>query len=152
MIVKGFSKSKIAVQMGMSYAGLVRITLDPEYLKIEQAVRNQVLGKMDSVLDKRAAMENEINDTVPDALRLILDGVRQKHDLRCALEVLDRDPKRQFSKNPNQRNNAIANQDTLPPDLASAAKKADEVMDQILRTASRPVVVQTQSNSNDLVN
>lgn len=147
MIVKGWSKSKIAVQMGMSYDGLVRITRDPAYIQIEQAVRNQVTGKMDQVLDKRASMSDEIEDAVPDALRVLLDQVRHKHDLRAACEVLDRDPKRQFAKNPNARAQAN-NPDTLPPDLASAAKKADEVMNQVLRTASKPV----NTSSNDLIN
>ena len=135
MIVKGWSKSKIAVQMGMSYDGLRRITECPEYIQIETAVRQQVTGKMDQVLDKRAEMSDEIEDAVPDALRVLLDGVRHKHDLRAACEVLDRDPKRQFAKNPNTR--TTQPQDALPPDLATAAKKADEVMDQVLRTSTK---------------
>jgi hypothetical protein len=145
MMVKGWSKSKIAVQMGMSYDGLIRITRDPRYLEIEQAVRNQVTGKMDQVLDKRASMSDEIEDAVPDALRVLLDQVRHKHDLRAACEVLDRDPKRQFAKNPNARAGPQA--DALPPDLAQAAKKADEVMDQVLRTAAR-----TPTKTDTLVN
>lgn len=140
MIVKGWSKSKIAVQMGLSYDGLIRITRDPTYLQIETAVRQQVTGKMDQVLDKRASMSDEIEDAVPDALRVLLDQVRHKHDLRAACEVLDRDPKRQFAKNPNARTTQ-AGPDTLPPDLAQAAKKADEVMSQVLRTASGPMTV-----------
>ncbi len=102
MIVKGWPKTRIAIEMGMSYDGLMGITRRPEYLEIEEEVRSGVVGKMDARLARRAAMRNEISeeveDTVPDAMRVILESVTKKRDLRAALEVLDRDPKRQFAK------------------------------------------------------
>jgi hypothetical protein len=61
-------------------------------------VRNAVVGKMDTRLAKRAQMETEVEDAVPEALQVLLDNVRKKRDLRAALEVLDRDPCHQFGK------------------------------------------------------
>ena len=98
MLVKGLSKTRIAVEMGMSYDGLIRITRCPEYLVIEEQVRNAVVGKMDARLAKRAAMETELEDHVPEAMKVLIENVCKKRDLRAALEVLDRDPKRQFAK------------------------------------------------------
>jgi len=63
--------------MGMSYEGLIRITRCQEYLQIEERVRNAVVGKMDARLAKRAQMETEVEDAVPEALQVLLDNVRR---------------------------------------------------------------------------
>lgn len=143
MIVKGIPLSRIAVEMGMSYDGLRRITMQPEYLKIEAAVRNQVTSKMDARLAKRADMEEEVDDCVPEALQILLDGVRQKRDMRAALELLDRDPNRQFAKGPGARplnpNPSIV--PGLSSDILSAAvKHADATARQVTnsREAAQP--------------
>ena len=127
MVVKGMPKTRIAIEMGMSYDGLIRITRCPEYLTIEESVRNTVVGKMDQRLAKRAEMSTEMEDTVPEAMKVLLEHVSKKRDLRAALEVLDRDPKRQFAKskgdqpiNPLQPGAGIANDA-----LAAAVKDAD---------------------------
>lgn len=98
LVVKGWKGTQIAIEMGMSYDGLQRILRQPEYLAIEQRVRQEVLGRMDARLAKRAAMEEEVEDTVPEAMRILIDQVTKKRDLKAALELLDRDPRRQFSK------------------------------------------------------
>jgi hypothetical protein len=133
MVVKGWPLTRIAVEMGMSYDGLIRITRQPEYLKIEEAVRLQVTGKMDARLDKRAQMEQEFeDDAVPEAMKVLLENLK-KRDLKAALEVLDRDPKRQFAKGAKAPTTATSIP-TLPQEtLQSMAKNADSVRDQIVR-------------------
>lgn len=98
MVVKGWKGTQIAIEMGMSYDGLQRILRQPEYLAIEQRVRQEVLGRMDARLAKRAALEEEVEDCVPEAMRILIDQVTKKRDLKAALELLDREPRRQFSK------------------------------------------------------
>jgi len=98
MVVKGLPKTKIAIEMGMSYDGILGITRNPDYLRIEESVRKGVVDRMDARLAKRASMDGEMEDMVPEALRVVLDQVIKKRDLRAALEVLDRDPRRQFAK------------------------------------------------------
>lgn len=141
MIVKGLPKTRIAIEMGMSYDGLMRITRDSGYLTIEENVRKGVTDKMDARLDRRAAMECEVEDAVPEAMRILLDQVIQKRDLKAALEVLDRDPRRQFAKsrggeavNPLQSGPALTGDQ-----LANAVRDAD-ITHQILEKQHQPAV------------
>jgi len=53
---------------------------------------------MDARLAKRAEMADEVEDTIPEAMKVLLEGVVVRRDLRAALELLDRDPSRQFAK------------------------------------------------------
>jgi Zn-dependent M32 family carboxypeptidase len=39
-----------------------------------------------------------MEDAMPEAVEVLLQNLRQKHDLKAALEVLDRDPQRQSAK------------------------------------------------------
>lgn len=98
MVVAGLRATRIAEQMNLSYAGLQRILQCQEYLDIENRVRKENIGKMDAALDARAQLKNDLEDAVPDALKVLIDQVKQKRDLRAALEVLDRDPSRTFAK------------------------------------------------------
>jgi hypothetical protein len=127
MVVKGMPLTRISVEMGMSYDGLRAITLRPEYLLIEEQVRNAVVGKMDARLAKRADMQDEVEDAVPEAMKVLLEGVK-KRDLKAALEVLDRDPQRQFAKTSRVQNTTINQQGTMSigsEALAQAKKEAD---------------------------
>lgn len=137
MVVKGWPLTRIAIEMGMSYDGLYRITKQKEYLEIEEDVRKDVTGMMDARLAKRAAMEKDMDDAVPEAFQVLLDGVRKKRDLKAALEVLDRDPRRQFTK--ASRNAPQEAEKALLPSeaLASAVKDAD-VTHTILESAKQP--------------
>jgi hypothetical protein len=67
-------------------------------LQIEEAVRRELVSKMDARLAKRAEMERDLEDALPEAMQVLLDHVREKRDLRAALEVFDRDPAHQFVK------------------------------------------------------
>lgn len=128
MVIKGMKLTQIAIEMGMSYAGLNQIVRRSEYLVIEEKVRKMVVGKMDQRLAKRAEMSDEVEDAVPEAMRVLLENVTKKRDLRAALEVLDRDPRRQFAK----RTEPVVNSGQagivppLTPDaLANVVKEAD---------------------------
>ena len=138
MIVKGIPITRIAIEMGMSYDGLIRITRQPEYLSIEDSVRQDVTAKMDQRLAKRAemdlkreAIEEDLEEAVPEAMRVLLDSVTKKRDLRAALEILDRDPQRQFAKGarPVTQSSTVLPQETLQ----STAAHADATRDQIAR-------------------
>jgi hypothetical protein len=127
MVVKGMKGTQIAIEMGMSYDGVTRILRNPDYLRIEEQVRNGVLGGMDARLDARAQMGVEVEEAVPEALGVLLEAVKKKRDLKAALELLDRDPQRQFAKAKPQ---AIAaptpGLGSLPSDaLAQAIEDAD---------------------------
>ena len=61
------------------------------------------LGALDATLAKRADLRKKMaddmeDDAVPEAWKIVLDNLRKKRDLKTALEILDRDPKRQFAK------------------------------------------------------
>jgi hypothetical protein len=83
----------------------LRITKTPEYQDIDAEVRRSALGSMDATLARRtdvAEIREEIRDemenAVPEAWRVLIHNLRQKRDLKAALEILDRDPQRQFAK------------------------------------------------------
>jgi hypothetical protein len=102
-VVNSVPLTRIAVEMGMSYDGIVRICRTREYLEIEEEVRGKLLGQMDAKLSKRAdlraSMAEEMEDeAVPEAWKIVLDNLRKRRDLKTALEILDRDPKRQFAR------------------------------------------------------
>jgi hypothetical protein len=142
MVVKGMPATKIAIELGMSYDGINRILRNPDYLYIEEQVRKGVVGKMDARLDRRAQMGEEIEDAVPEALGLLLEAVRKKRDLKAALEVLDRDPQRQFAKSkPTQQAAATTPQVSgLPPDALSQAIQDADITHDILKNqpATKP--------------
>lgn len=136
MIVKGIPKTRIAIEMGMSYEGLTRITYEPAYLLIEERVRNEVLGKMDARLAKRAEMSDEVEDAVPDAMQVLLDAVTKKRDLRAALELLDRDPARQFAKTKQTQLSSTTLQTGLASDTLSQAVKEADLTHKVLQDAA----------------
>jgi hypothetical protein len=131
MVVKGMNSSRIAIEMGMTSEGVSRILRNPDYLAIEESVRKGTLAKMDARLEKRAEMGEDVEDAVPEALALLLEAVRKKRDLKAALEVLDRDPQRQFAKG-NASRNAQAASPTATPTLGSLPADA---LDQAIKDA-----------------
>lgn len=149
MVVKGMKLTQIAIEMGMSYTGLLQITRRPEYLMVEERVRNGVVGKMDARLVKRAQMEVEVEDAVPEALQVLLDGVLKKRDLKSALELLDRDPRRQFAKTrPAGAVDPNANPaTTMSSEAFAAAVKDADLTHQILTKQQAAQATQKQSTS-----
>jgi len=136
MVVRGLPLTKVCIEMGMSYEGLVRITRHQEYLQIEEHVRNAVVGQMDARLAKRAEMETEVEDAVPEALQVLLDNLRKKRDLRAALEVLDRDPAHQFSKASRTQPFDAQTPQMSSEALADAIKQADTTYDMMKRASA----------------
>jgi CRISPR/Cas system CSM-associated protein Csm2 small subunit len=134
MIVSGMLITRVAEQMGLSYSGLRRILACPEYQEIENRVRKTVVGRMDEVLDKRAQLRSqlreEMEDLVPDAMKVLVEQVKQKRDLRAALEALDRDPQRTLSK----QNNVSLPQQTpsIPASVLDTAVRDAELAREIL--------------------
>lgn len=98
MRVAGLAPHEIAKQLNMTRHGLDRVLHCPEYIQIEDQVRKRVNTKMDEMLDRRAEMKKAVEEAVPEAIELLLAAMREKHDIRAALELLDRDPKRDFVK------------------------------------------------------
>ena len=127
MRVKGIPATRICIEMGMSYGGIMNILRHPDYLNIEEGVRKGVINTMDARLAKRASLELDIEDAVPDALSVVLDQVRKKRDLRAALEVLDRDPMKQFAKSGSKPLTPQTNDPSAISSeaLAQAVKEAD---------------------------
>jgi hypothetical protein len=148
LVVQGVPMTKIAIEMGMSYDGLLRITKTEEYLMIQQDVQGRVLGQLDARLaqrtDLRKQMADEMeDDAVPEAWKIVLDNLRKKRDLKTALEILDRDPKRQFAKGAagaNAQNPADAPMQRPSIDsnvLTQAIAEADITHDLLEKTKSQ---------------
>jgi len=138
MVVAGMKHTKIAEQMNLSYSGLKRILECQDYKDIETKVRQTVVTNMDAQLAQRAQMRNELEDAVPDALKVLLDQVRTKRDLRAALEVLDRDPSRTLSK---QTKVELNPQQTQMPQsiLDNTIKEAEKTRDMLIRVPQQKV-------------
>lgn len=130
MVVAGLKATRIAEQINMSYGGLQRILACPEYRVIEAKVRTGVIGKMDSVLDRRAQLQQEVEDAVPEACKVLLEHVTKKRDLRAALELLDRDPQRTLTKSTRTEQSMPATQ--MPQSVIDRAvvdiKRTNDVM------------------------
>lgn len=148
MIVMGRKATSIAVEMGMSYDGLQRILRTPEYLQIEEQVRNGNLARMDARLAKRADLQEEVEDSIPEAMQVLLDHVKQKRDLRAALELLDRDPRAQFAKNTRKPADAGDRQPVLPSDVLQKAVKDADLTHQIMESADAARQHEIQSTLN----
>jgi hypothetical protein len=129
MVVKGMKGTQIALELGMSYDGVTRILRNPDYLRIEEQVRSGVIGKMDARLDRRAEMGEEVEEAVPEALAVLLDAVKKKRDLKAALELLDRDPQRQFAKS------KPANAGATPFDQKQHSSLPSDALDQAIKDA-----------------
>lgn len=157
-VIAGRKGTWIAEQLGMSYAGLMRIYSNPEYREIENDVRQRVLGQMDTTLDKsrtiddpmaardrerasaRAKIREDYEDNaVPAALQVLVDKVKKNNDLTAAIAILDRDPSAQFVKqSPKpaspQQSQTVAPA-TLPPSVLDATvTEADLAQSVIMRS------------------
>lgn len=92
------SDDSIAARLGLSRSGLSRILALPEYKHAQEVALREMTGAMDDMLHTRAdAMSQEFaRDAVPEALRALVDTVRQRRDLKTCLaaakEILNRDP------------------------------------------------------------
>lgn len=126
MRVAGIKDTAIASHLGYSTSGLARILKLPDYVEVQEAILNGVISKMDESLAGRSeAMHEEFAIGVPLAMRALLDAAKQRKDVKASIsaaaEILERDPKRTFSKrkedqpfSPNELN--------LPPAILSSTE------------------------------
>jgi hypothetical protein len=97
--VAGITDTKIGQMLGMSVSGLAHLLASPEYIEAESAYMNGHLSAMDRAMaGKVDAINQEMRNAVPAALRCLVDTVTQRRDLKAAMaaakEILDRDPDR----------------------------------------------------------
>lgn len=146
MLWQGYGRMRTARMMGMSYEGLLRITKLPEFLDIDAQIRQQVLGAQDAALAKRAdvsqvrdELNNEMEDAVPEAWRVLMQNLKHKRDLRAALEILDRDPQHQFAKSTRPQQPATVGSVQVTIDskaLVQAVRDADKTHQMIERAST----------------
>jgi len=92
------SDDTIAERIGLSRAGLYRITSTPEYKAKQAEVLQDVVGHTDDILKTRAdyLAQEWAKQAVPAAMQGLVDVVRQRRDLRACIaaskEILNRDP------------------------------------------------------------
>ena len=143
MIVAGKKATQIALSMNMSYGGLQRILACPAYKLIEDEVRRGNLKNMDDSLAERAKLtplQEELSDAVPEAMKTIIDAVKQKRDLRMALsaarDVIALDPRRTFTRNSKKEDEDHAQRPALPDAmLESVVNDADATTGILMRNA-----------------
>jgi hypothetical protein len=119
------TKREIAKQMEMTYAGIDRIMRTDEYKTIEQQIKAGMIEKLDGRLEKRMALKREVEDAVPEAIRVLLDHLRTKRDLKAALEILDRDPHHILGKVSRPTLQQASNPHISSEAMAKAVKDAE---------------------------
>lgn len=146
MVVAGVARPKIAKALDLTYHGLDGILSTPEYQTIESRVAGRAKQKMQEITDarmeKRLALKAEVEDAVSEAIGVLLKALREKKDLRAALEILDRDPRHDFTKASRQAEIREKTPAISSEALATAIKEAD-VTDKIIRAAENLEVNQT---------
>lgn len=75
-----------------------------------------------------------MEDAVAEAIHVLLGALREKKDLRAALEILDRDPQHQFGKASRSQVETKAPSTISSAALADAVKEAD-ITNKIMRAA-----------------
>lgn len=129
MVVAGVARPKIAVALNLTYKGLDGILSTPEYQTIEARVAGRATKQMQEITDrrieKRLELKTEVEDAVSEAIHLLLQKLRKEKDLRAALEILDRDPRHDFTKASRQAEIREKAPAISSEALASAIKEAD---------------------------
>jgi hypothetical protein len=145
--VSGMKDADVASKVGLTPAGLARILVLPEYLAEEQKVRQELKAKMDAALASKAdviteQVREECRNAVPLALSTLVEVVKQRKDLRLAMqaasELLDRDPSRSLAKATKaEGTNALPN---LPKSvLTSMSTDGAKVLDSLKNTPAAPM-------------
>lgn len=138
MVMAQLTPYKIAQAMGMTLYGLKQIMIRPEYQEIEDRVAGRAQKKVEEAsdrnLERRMALKVEVEDAVSEAVGLLLKTLREKNDLRAALEILDREPQHQFSKASRSQTEAKAPSTISSAALADAVREAD-ITSKIMRSA-----------------
>lgn len=102
LLRQGYGIPQTAKMMRLTYHGLLRITKTVEYKMIAQEEAEAASKSLDHIRADIRSIREELNEemenAVPEAWCVLIDNLRQRKDLRAALEILDRDPQKQFSK------------------------------------------------------
>ena len=138
--VAGVRDTKIAQLLGMSPQGVNCIVQSQEYKEYEAAILNGHISSMDRALaGKVEAIHHEFRVLVPAAMRVLVDAVTQRRDLKTALEaakeIFKRDPERTLPEQrsdeyiapgiPNEvLDNAAAEGNVIAASLKDEEKKA----------------------------
>ena len=101
--VGGLTLTAIAANLGMSIDGIARITALDYYKQAYEKVSQEQITRLDKQLqDKADILTKHFNEGIPQAVATLYEAVKQKRDMRVALEAakefLDRDPERRFVK------------------------------------------------------
>lgn len=103
MRVAGLKDADIQSREGITAPAFHYLVNLDEYKVRQDEILKENLSKMDNVLAGNVeALRNEIRNSVPSALRTIIEVANQRKDLKTALaaslELLDRDPDRVAQK------------------------------------------------------
>lgn len=126
-LFSGMKDGSVATLVGLSTSGLSRIIALPEYQEIERQLLDGGITKLDeAVAEKHEEMKKLFAPAVPAAMRTLVEVVTQRRDLRAAvaasIEVLDRDPDRNFTK--ASRHDAEAQRANMVPSSVMASAMA----------------------------
>lgn len=142
--VAGVRDDRIATIVGLSLAGLASLKQRQDYKDLVQEILAGTITRWDEeIANDVVALRQEFAVGVPLAMRTLLDAVQQKRDLKSSIEaakeLLDRDPKKVFSKNA-----VAAPEDGERPSLPShilnsISKDADDAVAEVAN--SKKVVV-----------
>jgi hypothetical protein len=116
----GVNDNQIKRMLGISVFGFHRITRLQEYKDVEAAMYAGTISRFDEMISsKHEVMKQYFASAVPAAMRSLVDAVLQKRDLKAKLEaakeILDRDPKRTFTKESRQsRDDSMQERSDLP--------------------------------------
>jgi hypothetical protein len=132
--VQGVPDPEIAQAIGLTYAALASMKMQPEYKQLRVQIARGVLAQIDEEIGfDLKEMRNRLRSHVPLALQAIVDAVSQKHDgklrLQAAEALLDRDgslPK-------------VSRNVTLPDDPCIASSKDDEISAELVNAVAAAI-------------
>jgi len=130
--VARLSDDSIAIRLGLSRSGLSRLLATPEYKIAQEQALQEITGHMDSILKSRADFlaQGFVKEAVPEALKALVDTVRQRKDLRACLkaatEILDRDPNDTLKMDKKASDGALNGR---------AERLPDQVFDRVVKEA-----------------
>lgn len=131
MVCAGIEKVQITKDLCITRKRLEFLMATPEYQAIELRISDASKRKMqelaDQRLQQRLALRTEVEDAVDKAIRVLLKKLNEsdgKEQLRAALEILDRDPRHDFTKASRQTEKGNSPPPISPEALSNAVKEA----------------------------
>jgi len=119
--VGGMKDAQIAALVGLTPAGVARIVGTPEYRELQETILTVHLANLDKALARE-----DFTVAVRAAFNTLLEATTQRKDLKAAVsaakEILDRDPARTLTKDP-QIESSVALPDCFPADVFAELEK-----------------------------